>query len=256
MTKPSPGQTNCVSREPPAKIQLHDGFDTFYQSVGDEFCELVRRAVDSRGIATIALSGGSTPRRLYELLAQRELPWTRIHWFWGDERNVPPDHPDSNQKMVREALLQRVAVPESHIHAVPVDVDDPAGSAGGYARILRDHFHDQVFPQWDLALLGMGDDAHTASLFPSTDALRNQHDWFTENWVEKLDTFRYTLTVSAINSARNRWFLVAGSNKRDALARVWHGPHNPRQYPSQMIREAQWFVTRDALPHGGTYRSN
>lgn len=235
-------------RDSQPKIENYDQIEALHQAAADAFCELVYQAVDQRGVARISLSGGSTPKRLYELLAQRDLPWQGIHWFWGDERNVTPDDADSNQRMVRQALLNRVETPESNIHPVPVVVDDPASSAKEYEQSLRAHFAGEPFPKWDLALLGMGDDAHTASLFPGTAALKEGERWFVENWVPKFKAFRYTLTVPAINSASQAWFLIAGAGKREALGHVWTGPDRPEDYPSQLIHASRWFVTSDANP--------
>ena len=229
-------------------IDTYDDLEALHQAAADAFCELVDRAVDERGIARISLSGGSTPKRLYELLAERKLPWQKIHWFWGDERNVPPDHADSNQRMVREAMTSRVGVAEANLHPVVVAVDKPEVTARRYEELLREHFAGDDFPSWDLTLLGMGDDAHTASLFPTTAALQETNRWFVENWVAKFDAFRFTLTAPAINSARESWFLVTGSGKRDALRHVWTGQGRPELYPSQLIQATRWFVTQDADP--------
>ncbi len=232
----------------PEQVESFDDVGSLHVAVEDAFCGLVTRSVEERGIANISLSGGSTPKRLYELLASRDLPWDKIHWFWGDERNVPRDDDQSNQKMVRNAMLTKAGVPESNIHAVPVDPEHPQRVAEQYETLLREHFTEEAFPQWDLVLLGMGDDAHTASLFPGTTALQEEQRWFVENWVEKFDSFRYTLTVPAIRSARESWFLVSGSGKQDALRAVWRGPESPLDYPSQLISATRWYVTADALP--------
>jgi len=226
-------------------IQPYDHLEQLHQAVTDAFCDLVNQTLKDSPVVRVSLSGGSTPKRLYELLSMRDLSWDQVHWFWGDERNVPDDHADSNTRMVHEALLDRVAVPRTNIHAIAVDVSDPASTAIAYEKTLREHFSGDDFPSWDLALLGMGDDAHTASLFPETKALDEQQRWFVENWVEKFNSFRYTLTAPAINSAKQSWFLVAGAGKRDAMAHVLSTPKQPRQYPSQLIRPTRWFVTRD-----------
>ncbi|TWT80694.1 6-phosphogluconolactonase [Planctomycetes bacterium CA13] len=225
-------------------IQLTD----LHQAATDAFCDLANQCIASNGLFRVSLSGGSTPKRLYEMIAQRDLDWTRIHWFWGDERNVPSDSPDSNFKMVREAILDKRKVPQANIHNVPVNVDDPASAALAYERTLREHFSDQPMPAWDLVLLGMGDDAHTASLFPRTKAIDESSRWFVENWVEKFDAFRYTLTAPAINSGKEIWFLVAGDSKKTALANVFSENQRPNEYPSQLIRPTRWFVTQDACP--------
>lgn len=218
------------------------------QAVALASADVIREAVNNRGIANVSLSGGSTPRRIYQLLAEQDLPWDQIHWFWGDERNVTSDSDQSNERMVRETLLSHQHTPESQIHPVTVDVDQPAIGAQAYEKILREHFLGNDTPQWDLVLLGLGDDAHTASLFPGTKALQEKDRWFVENWVEQMNTFRYTLTAPAINSGRNIWFLVAGEGKREALRNVWSEQHAPTEYPSQLICPTAWYITSDAKP--------
>jgi 6-phosphogluconolactonase len=240
----SPGKPSV----PHGSVDVFDRVESLQEAVTDAIDEFLCRTVRDRGLATVALSGGSTPKRVYELLSQRDLPWSSIHWFWGDERNVPSDHLDSNQRMVRESLLSQAFIPEANLHPVPTSVNSPAKAAQDYERILRERFSGDAFPHWDLVLLGMGDDAHTASLFPETAALRETHRWFVENWVEKFDAFRYTLTAPAINSGREIWFLVSGAGKRPALRQVWQGSFDPDHYPSQLIRATRWFITSDARP--------
>jgi len=227
-------------------VKTYETLPEMQMAAADAFCELAQACVDKNGSFRVALSGGSTPKRIYELIAERDLPWDKTHWFWGDERNVPHEHADSNAKMVGEALLDRVAVPHNNVHAVPVDVGDPETAAAAYEQALRNAFGDEPFPTWDLQLLGMGDDAHTASLFPGTTALQQRERWFVANWVEKFDAYRYTMTAPAINSANQKWFLVSGIGKRDALAKVWSETKDPMNYPSQLIAPTRWFVTRDA----------
>ena len=215
-------------------------------AAADAIEQCVRSAVADRGVCRISLSGGSTPRGIYERLGRRDLPWSDVHWFWGDERNVPPDHADSNQAMVRQTMLTPAGVAESHIHPVPTTVGDPHEVSRQYESVLRDHF-DTDWPRWDLMLLGMGDDAHTASLFPGTDAIDQTDRWFVENHVPQLNTHRYTLTYPAINSAREIWFLITGEAKREALTHVLGEHHDPHQYPSQLIQPTRWFVSKDAV---------
>ena len=235
----------------PDSIDRFATLDELQTAAADAFCRAAERAVAERGRCTVSLSGGSTPKGLYRLLAGRDLPSDRIEWFWGDERNVPPDHSESNFRMVREALLDHVSVPPENIHPVPIDSADPASAAHRYEAVLRKTFGEERMPDWDIVLLGMGDDAHTASLFPETAALAEDTRWFVENWVEKFATYRYTLTAPAINSGREIWFLVAGEAKRQALARVLGPEHLPGQLPSQLIHPTRLFVTQDALPHQG-----
>ena len=226
-------------------------FETFpdipslQQGLTDSFVELAHRVISENGVFRVSLSGGSTPRRVYEMLAERDLPWDLIHLFWGDERNVPYDHADSNFAMVRTTLLSKVDIPQENIHPVPVDVQSPAKAAEQYDQILQDHFGDGM-PKWDLVLLGMGDDAHTASLFPETIALNEQNRRFVENWVPKFDAFRYTTTFPAIESGKNIWFMIGGKAKREALQHVLFGPRNVELYPSQRIKPTRWFVDAQA----------
>ena len=229
-------------------IEPLDDLNQLYEVAADAFCELVDQTLKTEPFFRVSLSGGSTPKRLYEILSQRELPWDKIHWFWGDERNVPHDDSESNCKMVREAILDPAGVAELLIHPVPVNVADPAAAATAYEQTLREFFPGDSFPRWDLVLLGMGDDAHTASLFPHTEAIDDQQRWFVENWVEKFSAYRYTLTAPAINSGNQIWFLVAGANKREALGHATSEQSDVHAYPSQLIRPTRWWVTRDAMP--------
>jgi len=229
------------------KIDPYQTIDQLYAAAADSFCELAVKCIRDAGRFRVSLSGGSTPKQLYEILSNRDLPWANIHWFWGDERNVPHSDADSNYLMVRDALLDRVSAPASNVHPVPVNVDDPAAAAVAYEATLKQHFPGQSMPAWDLALLGMGDDSHTASLFPGTKAIGETERWFTENWVEKFDSYRYTLTAPAINSAKQSWFLVSGVGKKTALANVLGDTRVPGLYPSQLISPTRWFVTVDAM---------
>lgn len=178
----------------------------------------------------VALSGGATPRRLYELLAEPprrdRMAWERIHWFWGDERFVPPDHPDSNYRMVREAMLSRVAIPAPNIHPVPTVGLDPEEAARAYERELQTFYGsdrlDPARPLFDVTLLGLGPDGHTASLFPGTAALAERRRWVVAVAGAKPEP-RISLTFPALDSSRNLAFLVAGDSKRAALARVLAG---------------------------------
>ena len=237
-----------VSTIATSDIKRFDGVTELQRQAALDIAELANSAVERRGVCNISLSGGSTPGPIYRRLADQSLPWEKIHWFWGDERHVPPDSDESNFRMVREALLDVAGVPESNVHRVPAEMDDAASAARRYEATLRDHFGSDQWPAWDLMLLGMGDDAHTASLFPQTEALAEDQRWFVSNWVPKFDTHRLTLTVSAINSARQTWFLIAGENKRSAIASVLGQNTDLAEYPSQMIRADRWYVTTDAYP--------
>lgn len=171
----------------------------------------------------MALSGGSTPGKLYSLLATNHgIDWEKIHFFWGDERHVPPDHADSNFRVARETLLSVVRPPESNVHRVPAEEPDASNAARSYEADLKTFFSSDGggWPRFDLILLGMGPDGHTASLFPGTTALEDRERWVTSAWVEKFQAFRITLTFPAINHASCVMFLVSGADKADTLKRV------------------------------------
>ena len=206
-------------------------------------------AIAARGQCTIVLSGGSTPKPLYEAIADHALPWDKIQIFWGDERYVSADHPDSNQRMARQAWLNRVQIPESNIHPMPTEAGDPAVDAQAYEKELLQlgQIAAGEFPVFDLVLLGMGDDGHTASLFPHTEALTVGDRLVTVG--NKDGQPRLTLTVPAINQAHCVIFLVAGENKRPALAQVFAPSGDEMTYPSRLIQpqgELWWLLDRAA----------
>ncbi|MES1021997.1 6-phosphogluconolactonase [Gloeocapsa sp. BRSZ] len=205
-------------------------------------------AIAERGVCTIALSGGSTPKPLYEAIAAQQLPWEKIHVFWGDERYVPPNHPDSNQLMARQAWLNRVNIPAENIHPIPTDEVDPAVAARKYEEHLQTFFQTsgEEFPVFDIILLGMGSDGHTASLFPHTEALKAQGLIAVGN---KQEEPRITFTVPLINHARCVMFVVAGADKKPALAQVFAPDADDFSYPSRFIQphgELWWLLDQSA----------
>ena len=209
----------------------------------------INTALQQRDYFTLVLSGGSTPKPLYQKLATQVLPWDKIHIFWGDERYVPADHPDSNQLMARQAWLDQVPLPPGNIHAMPTSSKDPAVDAQQYETELQQFFGTAPgeFPQFDMILLGMGDDAHTASLFPQTAALKVDDRCVTVG--EKSGQPRITLTVPVINQARCVVFMVAGENKRPALAQVFAETADPMLYPSRFIQpqgKLYWLLDQAA----------
>ncbi|WP_016951351.1 6-phosphogluconolactonase [Anabaena sp. PCC 7108] len=206
-------------------------------------------AIQQRGQFTIALSGGSTPKPLYEAIGNQKLPWDKIHVFWGDERYVAPDHPDSNELMARRAWLDRVPIPAANIHAVPTLSANPAVDATKYEEHLQEFFHSAPgnFPALDVVLLGMGDDAHTASLFPHTEALKVCDRLITVG--NKDSSQRITFTYPFINAAQTVIFLAAGANKRPALAQVFAPEADDFTYPSRLIKpqgELLWLLDAEA----------
>jgi 6-phosphogluconolactonase len=209
------------------------------------FVFFARKAIERRSRFHVALSGGSTPRALFELLSAaefaRQVLWERVHVWWSDERDVPPDHADSNFRMADDALLQRVPIPAENVHRVRTELG-AAEAALAYERELRDAFEmpdDAVgWPVFDLILLGMGDDGHTASLFPGTAALEPGDRLVMENHVAKLGAVRITFTAPLINAADTVIFLVAGAAKAPMLRRVLLGDYEPTALPAQGIMPA------------------
>lgn len=213
------------------------------RAAADEFIVQAQNGITARGVFHVALSGGSTPKGLFTLLAKGDtlpqtIPWSQIQIWWSDERHVPPDHPDSNYKMAYEILLARAPIPPENIHRVRAELPDASHAARAYEQELRAVFDlaPPAFPIFDLILLGMGPDAHTASLFPGTKALNETTRLVVPNWVGKFFTWRITFTAPLINSARTVMFLVAGGDKALPLKGVLEGPHEPEQMPAQLIQ--------------------
>jgi 6-phosphogluconolactonase len=231
----------------------------------DEFRGRALEAVAAGGAFRVVLSGGSTPRSLFSLLAgepyRAQLPWDAIHFFWGDERPVPPDHPDSNYGMARETLLSRVPVPPANVHRIPGEEQDAGAAAAAYERTLKGFFRltGEERPRFDLVYLGLGPDGHTASLFPGTKALHEERRLVVANWIGKLYTHRITLTAPLLNAAALVVFLVAGADKAVPLKAVLEGPREPDQLPAQLVRpeggRLVWLVDRSAAARLGSGHS-
>lgn len=196
----------------------------------------IQTAIASQGYCTLALAGGGTPKPLYEALAQQILPWDQLHIFWGDERYVPPNHPDSNQGMARQAWLNQVPIPAENIHPMPTEAGNPQVDAQQHEQELQTFFQlaPGEFPQFDLILLGIGDDAHTASLFPHTPALGVRDRLITVG--DKDGQPRITFTIPLINQARCVLFLVAGASKQPALAQIFAPTSDEQTYPARAIQ--------------------
>jgi 6-phosphogluconolactonase len=231
------------------------------EAAADHVARLVRETLAGRGGFTLALAGGSTPRPVYERLAtpryKSEIDWARTELFFGDERCVPPWDASSNYAMVRHALLERVPVPEANVHRMRGE-DDPQGAARDYEALLRGALGalpGAAAPAaaLDLVLLGMGENGHTASLFPGTPALGETRRWVVAQYVEGLGTWRLTLTPALLNAARHVTFLVSGAAKARTLQRVLEGPRIPQELPAQIIQpangELRWMVDAAAAAH-------
>ncbi len=231
------------------------GLDGLSRRAAAEFVFLARQSMLESGRFAVALSGGSTPRGLYSLLSTPEfrdqVPWRKAHLFWGDERCVLPDHPESNYGMVRNALLSRVSIPEKNIHRMKGE-GNPEGSALEYEQSLREFFRlsDGELPRFDLILLGLGPDGHTASLFPGAQVLQEKSRLVAAVYVEKMKSHRLTLTLPVLNHGANIFFLVAGKEKAPVLRDVLQGKSQPEPLPAQCVQPARgrlvWLVEESA----------
>jgi 6-phosphogluconolactonase len=233
--------------------QIFPDADALARAAVVEVTRLAKEAVAARGIFTIALSGGSTPKKLYHLLAEDgSVPWEKTQFFFGDERHVPPDNPESNYRMVRESLLATGRVPEANVHRMRAEIANAVEVASEYEQDLRACFGPDRqlggFPRFDLILLGMGPDGHTASLFPGSPGLEEKSRWVIANRVEKFQTDRLTFTFPVLDAARVVLLLVAGADKAPMIAQVL-GP-KPESHPVQRIapRDGKkiWMLDRAA----------
>jgi 6-phosphogluconolactonase len=234
------------------EIQIAPGSDALCRMAAQEFERAAESAIRDRGRFTVALSGGNTPRALYALLAAEykdKLPWSKTHIFFGDERSVPPDHPESNFRMANEALLSKISIPAENVHRVRTELG-PEAAAEDYERQLRLEFSltGDALPRFDLILLGLGYDGHTASLFPGSAALEDKSRLAVANWVEKFNTFRITLTYPVLNHAAEDVFLVSGARKAQVLQEALKSPET--KYPAQRVQPENgrllWLVDQDA----------
>lgn len=244
----------------PQQVEVYPDVAALSVAAGQRFLQLAQAAVARHSVFTVALAGGSTPRGLYTALAtdphlRAAIPWARIHFFFGDERHVPPGHPDSNFRMADEAMFQRLPREWLHVHRLPGELPDPAEAADIYAAEMRRFFEAQglmedEFPRFDLVLLGMGPDGHTASLFHGTPALQETRRWVVANWVEKLKTHRITMTLPVLNRAAGIIMLVAGAEKAPILAEVLELTAPEPKYPVQMVQPVKgtkrWMLDKAA----------
>ena len=224
------------------------------QRAAEKFIRLIDQAVATAGRFTVALSGGSTPKGLYSLLAtpdyRERLPWPKVHFFWGDERCVPPDHPESNYRMVEQALLSKVNIPPENVHRMARE-KEPKTAAAEYEAALKIFFRlgAGALPRFDLILLGLGEDGHTASLFPGSDAVEETEHLVAAPYVEKLKAHRLTLTLPVLNQAAEILFLVAGETKA-AIVKEALRPKHGSNLPAAKVRPSNggltWLITQDA----------
>ena len=211
-----------------------------YHAAAEEFVGAARVAIGAQGRFTVALSGGSTPKALYSLLAANyaSFVWDRMFLFFGDERHVPPTDAESNYRMVNESLLTRIAIPAENVFRVQAENPDAAAAAADYEGQLRSFFDFSKpgeFPRFDLILLGMGPDGHTASLFPGSAGLKEQSRLVIANWVEKFKTYRISFTFPVLNNASEVMFMAAGADKADIVHQVLEA-RNVSRFPSQQVQ--------------------
>ncbi|HEY6308329.1 MAG TPA: 6-phosphogluconolactonase [Candidatus Angelobacter sp.] len=237
----------------PAEVKVVPDVAALNAAAAGEFCRCAETAIAARGRFCVALAGGNTPRGVYSLLAEEKkdsLQWEKIYIFFGDERCVPPDHPDSNYRMAYESLLSKVPISPENVFRVHAELP-PEVAAAEYDRQLRAFFRlaDHAWPAYDLILLGIGEEGHTASLFPGTTALAEQSRLVVANWVEKFRTYRITFTYPVLNHAEEVLFLAAGQSKAQILRDIFD-PAKKGTYPAQAVQPKDgrllWIADRDA----------
>lgn len=230
---------------------------SLYRSAAEFFVSAAADAIQARGTYTVALAGGTTPKAVYSLLAddaalRSRVAWKSVEFFWGDERHVGPDHPESNFRMAWESMLSRLPIDPSHVWRIKGEYARASDAAEEYERDLRDVFglDAEQMPDLDLVMLGLGADGHTASLFPGTEALHEQGRLVVANRVEQLQTDRITLTLPVLNNAEQVVFVVQGDGKAEALKAVIEGPYSPDRLPAQLICPTRgrltWLADRSA----------
>jgi 6-phosphogluconolactonase len=231
------------------QIIISDTAEAAAARMAEDFAALVQKVLSNQDRFTVALSGGATPKLLFTRLAQEpyrsHIPWDKVWCFWGDERCVPPDHPESNYGMARQFLLEKVPIKSAHVFRIRGE-DPPPETARAYARTMHDVFKDVQWPAIDLIMLGIGPDGHTASLMPGTAALHEERRWVVENVVRSLQTVRITIVLPVINQGKNVWFLITGPKKAGPFARAQQGPDEA--CPASLVHpengELRWYVDK------------
>ncbi len=223
-------------------IKIFTNLEELNVFAAKEFIALGRAAIEQNSKLTVALAGGSTPKSLYQLLAteefRRQIDWSKVFFFFGDERNVLPDAEESNYRMARENLLKPLDIAENQSFRWQTELEDADKIAADYEEKIKTFFNlaDNEFPRFDLILLGIGDDGHTASLFPFTKALNEIGKIVTANWVEKFRAMRLTFTFATINNASNVIFLAHGAAKAEVLPKILEGDSHPEKFPAQNVK--------------------
>ena len=233
-------------------VKTYPNVDLLSAAAAELFVEKACQAVEKQGRCNIVLAGGETPRPMYELLAGKPyrsiIPWEKVHVYWSDERCVPSDHSLSNQFMVRQSLLDHVPIPEANIHPIVYE-SSPSMAAKEYEKILQSTFKGHA-PQFDVVFLGLGNDGHTASLFPAAEALKIRDHWVSHVYIAEQDLYRVTLTAPILNQAAIIIFVVAGSPKAHVLKEVIEGPQDCKRLPAQLIKpvngQLYWLLDHEA----------
>jgi 6-phosphogluconolactonase len=226
------------------KLTRFENGGALAKAAAEHFIKLAGEAIDEKGKFTVALSGGNTPGAMYALLAaepySKQVDWKHCYFFWGDERCVPLNDPDNNGFNAKNILLDKVPVPKQNIFVIPVD-ETPVNAAIYYEATVKIFFKTDK-PSFDLILLGMGDNGHTASLFPHTTILHEQKALVKEVYVEEIKANRISFTAPLINNAKHILFLVSGKDKEAMVKKVLEGEYKPEEYPAQMIKGGEWWV--------------
>ncbi len=248
------------------ELRAYGDAEQLARAAAELFVSIAGESIKARGRFRVALSGGSTPRRVYELLAttafSSRVDWDHVEIFWGDERYVPADDRDSNYRMTAEALLRHVPVPSANIHRVPTEISPPAAAAVAYEMDIRQCFQEPVsVPQFDLIYLGLGVNGHTASLFPHSPALKETSRLVLADFVAEANTWRISMSAPPLNRGRTVAFLVADQQKAQVMREVLLGPRDPERLPAQLIApqgKLLWMVDEAAaalVSHVGERRS-
>lgn len=234
-------------------IHAYPNKEKLVAATTESIANCMEQAIQKNGLCNMALSGGKTPGGIFSLLASNpyrdRLDWSRLHLFWGDERMVPPEHQDSNFRLVQETLLDHIKIPDENVHRMRGEIA-PEEAAAEYIELLHDHFKGDL-PCFDLMLLGLGEDGHTASLFPETDAVEECEKHAVAVFVPKLDAWRVTLTLPVLNAARKILFLVSGKSKSEMVQRIISNKQPTKEIPATMVNpqsgELHWMLDSDAM---------
>ncbi len=239
--------------DPKNKIEVFDSPELLGKAAAEFIIKLANESIAARGKFSLSLSGGSTPEQLFVLLSsenyKNRMPWTKTFVFWGDERYVPLNDSRNNAFVAKNLLLDKIDIPATNILRMPVNLEPAIAAARAYEQTLKDFFGNDL-PQFDLIMLGVGENAHTASLFPHTPVINEKKEWVSALYVDEVKMYRVTMTAPVINNARNVLFLAAGPSKAEVLKTVLTSPFQPDKYPAQLISPVNgnlfWFLDKKA----------